>query len=508
MNHTKAGARWLVALLIALQLSVPSLSSADTGYWKTYFSETERKAVQKNAEKYTRSEIKQKSDEWKGLITSFNIKNGSIKGEDIKTGSIGTEKVSGLEDALGDKLSSGGGTLSGALSWAAGQTFVADSLTGAYAALDGSKITDLTPENIANGSIDLGSGDLTSGSVTTSSIAAPDDNGLSLTDNAGNGLTVAEGGSVGIGTSTPNFLLDLSDAAIGVGMYFTQSPMGALGSYGLGFNRVPGASYHTGAVNWLYDGSVKWVLGMDQADNAHTYWALGETDLKGDSSYDTSGDVLAIGHGAHWWIGQGVGEPNTATRLKISSGLTTDTSTINGIKLGVRTDRAPNYIYHEYFSHDPGTGEVGDFFTNINGVTYTRYRLGIQNINPDAKLTIGTPGETGTDLGITSDSRIGIVNGNGSRQTLLLESAGTYGSVQAYDYGTSAFLPLVLQPTNGNVGIGTADPKTKLEVDGIIKTKARSSATCNTDSKGGIYFDSDDNHFFGCDGTTWKQLDN
>lgn len=60
----------------------------------------------------------------------------------------------------------------------------------------------------------------------------------------------------------------------------------------------------------------------------------------------------------------------------------------------------------------------------------------------------------------------------------------------------------------GNVGIGTTTPAAKLDVEGIIKTAPRSTATCDANTKGGIYFDSDDNHFYGCNGTSWVQLDN
>lgn len=68
--------------------------------------------------------------------------------------------------------------------------------------------------------------------------------------------------------------------------------------------------------------------------------------------------------------------------------------------------------------------------------------------------------------------------------------------------------------SDGKVAIGQhtvsnpLDPKTQLEVDGIIKTKPRASAICNTDSEGGVYYDSDDKHFYGCNGTSWVQLDN
>ena len=47
-----------------------------------------------------------------------------------------------------------------------------------------------------------------------------------------------------------------------------------------------------------------------------------------------------------------------------------------------------------------------------------------------------------------------------------------------------------------------------LSIQGMIKTTPVSSKTCNTSASGGIMFDSDDNHFYGCNGTNWVKLDN
>ncbi|MBU4536698.1 hypothetical protein KJ603_01510 [Patescibacteria group bacterium] len=103
---------------------------------------------------------------------------------------------------------------------------------------------------------------------------------------------------------------------------------------------------------------------------------------------------------------------------------------------------------------------------------------------------------TGLNLGSACYS------GSCNSQTIFLD--GTEGGVTMYSNQTGS---LIIQ-SNEYVGIGTTTPATKLEVNGIIKTTPRATATCDSNSQGGTYFDSDDNHFYGCNGTTWIQLDN
>ena len=126
-------------------------ANAQSSYWKNYFSTDERKAVQKNAEKYTREQIESKSTAWKGLIRSYNIKNGSITDEDISEEGISKDKISGLGDYIDQKISNSSTT----------QDFSADKLTGSYAALDGSQITNLNPINITgSGNLNIGDGSI------------------------------------------------------------------------------------------------------------------------------------------------------------------------------------------------------------------------------------------------------------------------------------------------------------------------------------------------------------
>ena len=103
--------------------------------------------------------------------------------------------------------------------------------------------------------------------------------------------------------------------------------------------------------------------------------------------------------------------------------------------------------------------------TSGNNIYYTTGKVGIGTTAPDAKLTIGTPGVTYTDYGITSDSRIGVVNGSGNRGAMIMQSAGTYGVLAAFNYATNATMPIVMQPDGNNVGIGVTNPTHRLHVN-------------------------------------------
>ena len=103
--------------------------------------------------------------------------------------------------------------------------------------------------------------------------------------------------------------------------------------------------------------------------------------------------------------------------------------------------------------------------TSGNNIYYTTGKVGIGTAAPDAKLTIGSPGVTYTDYGITSDSRIGVVNGSGNRGAMIMQSAGSYGVLVAFNYATTATMPIVMQPDGNNVGIGVTNPTHRLHVN-------------------------------------------
>ena len=103
---------------------------------------------------------------------------------------------------------------------------------------------------------------------------------------------------------------------------------------------------------------------------------------------------------------------------------------------------------------------------------------------------------------ITADTHGFDVN-PGTSYIAYLNTGGT-----PIDYGLYVDAEETPNYMSGLLGIGTTDPKTSLEVNGVMKTTPRASATCDANAEGGIYYDSDVDHFYGCNGVTWVQLDN
>lgn len=108
--------------------------------------------------------------------------------------------------------------------------------------------------------------------------------------------------------------------------------------------------------------------------------------------------------------------------------------------------------------------------------------VGIGNSNPDAKLTIGTPGQTWTDFGITSDSRIGVVDGPGGRRAAIIGIQDGTASFSGFHYGTGE-LNITIAGFGGNVGIGTTSAFYKLTVNGQPAANGYTAFTNYSDAR-------------------------
>jgi hypothetical protein len=122
---------------------------------------------------------------------------------------------------------------------------------------------------------------------------------------------------------------------------------------------------------------------------------------------------------------------------------------------------------------------IGDDLHNTNSG-----RVGIGTTTPDAKLTLGTPGQTWTDFGLTSDSRIGVVNGSGGRMAGILTSSATGGVLETFNYAAGVYAPTLINPNGGDVGLGTLTPTGRLNVAAPYNHGTTLNLTQSTNSWG------------------------
>ena len=136
------------------------------------------------------------------------------------------------------------------------------------------------------------------------------------------------------------------------------------------------------------------------------------------------------------------------------------------------------------------------------------YKAGTPSLNTSNFLNLGNlifaKGiNTATGIGISS-GQVGIGTYDPSSALEIVNPESSQPILTLKDDQEN----LVLKVLNeGKVGIKVSNPKAEFEVDGMIRVLPRSSATCDNDHKGGIYYDKNSKHFYTCNGTNWVQLD-
>ena len=491
--------------LLALAISFPlRIMAATTGsdYWKTYFSDVEKKAVQKNAEKYTLSEIKKKSKDWHNVFTGFNIKNGSISSDDIK--SIDTGKIKNLNDTLSGKLSTGGGTLSGLLTWASGQTFNAGNLTGTYAALDGSQITGITASQInavpysgATSAVDLGSKTITTtgtgnfGNIKTS-IVSPDSNSISAfqinkADGTTNVLNVdTTNGRVGIGTTSPGAKLQIGDGTTnnsvdsqvlvsrlvddtvaGNGHAFSDSSNISRGGT-IGYNSFDARINYSGSNNFDHYAAFQAGPVYGSSGTLSTYYGFISAPTV------NSGTVSGA-------IGLKVNDPVGSGTVASNYGILIDSLIKGGTNnYAIYTaGTTPSYFGgNVQVNGNIGIGIVPTTRMELYGTNQRFYMLdsgtGYQNI----KLSSGGVGS----MYVVQEQSTGggVVPGSAAYSGVV----GT-GGANPLHFMTNSAIKATITST-GNLGIGTTNPVATLDVNGTAKLKKYTSEpfTCDATHDG------------------------
>jgi len=182
-----------------------------------------------------------------------------------------------------------------------------------------------------------------------------------------------------------------------------------------------------------------------------------------------------------------------------------------------------------YLKND-GDSSTGNYLFDYVDYTFTidsvNNKVGIGTKYPEYDVHIQTDTNSSLKYGFllqnpntTLGSSVGVLFGtdsnvNYTKGALVYERNNTYGRGDFHflqEDNPSSSIPDLTQAVltiknTGNVGIGDKSPAVKLDVDGLIRTSPRSSATCNTKTEGSIYYDSDTKLFFGCNSTTWVRF--
>lgn len=225
----------------------------------------------------------------------------------------------------------------------------------------------------------------------------------------------------------------------------------------------------------------------------------------------------------------GIGTTAPMAYLNVSKNATSYTDTL--------TD------YYMYYNNTGGSSSSGNknvlTYNNYTGTTVygNQYTVNIQGNSTLSNMSVFyvrpymlSSGNVNSITGFTIDPYTYTANASGSVGSYsgLTLGAGAYGGGATSVYNNfkqlsiqnpvanstnkyGIFLQNITGGSSSNYSIysegGLAHFSGGIEAD-YLQAIPKSSDTCSATEKGRIYFDSDDNHFYGCNGTSFVQLDN
>ena len=267
---------------------------------------------------------------------------------------------------------------------------------------------------------------------------------------------IQDGGNVGIGTSSPNAVLDIQN--VNPQIQFTDSVNTSA------YSRILG----TDAGSLIIDAD----KGNAGVNSAIIFNIDGGSEKM---RIDSSGNV-------------GIGTSSPLGKLNVNGG-TGDGSSYDTIFSLTRTSSTGNQLTSKIVLDDkdtnwanlifkvkttPSAGESPAYYTDALTIDNQTANVGIGTISPANKLhVVGSSSDTaGTGL-----LRIEGGGGGGNVSWTFRSTVTNNDLTLDRQYGGSYYQALTFQRSSGNVGIGTTTPETKLDVDGDIQTAAPETST-------------------------------
>lgn len=319
-----------------------------------------------------------------------------------------------------------------------------------------------------------------SGSVITSAVKPASTGTLSLTDHDGLGITVAHGGFIGLGATSPDgsyrVTIEGNSSAVGPGIYFNDT-VASPNIYSLYINGSKNFVLRdvTGAkdiITALPSGNVTIGSGTGTAGkldvrDGNSVWsntnvAHGMTTIVETSTYALLNPVSnTVGGVQIWGLSDGDG---TALQLIGTIGATDPTDTTAALQFFGGKKNGTGW---DALAATETVLKVQNYTTDLITVLGSG-KVGIGTTSPDGKLNVsGTWPQIRIDAS-GADDTVGLnIYTNGVYRGWLIYN-NTVGALEIQNYANGSGGSLLLNPQyGGNVGIGTASPETKLEIGGI-----------------------------------------
>ena len=333
----------------------------------------------------------------------------------------------------------------------------------------------------------------------------------------GNSPIYTDGTNVGIGTTAPNAKLEIS-AGINSGDNTAISFIRTNG-----FGNTDFQQYYTVTGNNPYGTYVKvgttelLRLEKDAIGGAvRTIIANGNVGIGYSSGTEITNNKLAVNGSGYFNTNLTVnGLAGTGTRL-VTASSTGQLGAISGGTSGqfLKTNGAGAYSFTDILNNDiidaPWVIDIDNNLTLSSGIG----SISLNNTVAQAKIQINNTGE---GLGLSVDNQSsggGVFVGNPS--TGVAFSIGNYGSGSGLDiFNSGTGIPFkITTGEGGSTILASFDRYGNLVCNsGIFKSSVTPAIILNgassapTGIEGGIYYNSTTKHFYGYDGTTWKQLD-
>ncbi|MDD4410220.1 MAG: tail fiber domain-containing protein [Candidatus Shapirobacteria bacterium] len=304
------------------------------------------------------------------------------------------------------------------------------------------------------------------------------------------------GGYVGIGTTNPTSKLHVigngnistslnvgTSLVVGTSIELTASSNRSLSYYGSLGNGYFTQMQTTATAGYGTYGPVTndWAL-YNRFSGATTrgwIWQLATTNiaaLSGNGDFQIAGEISTVGTGNNYFAGKvGIGTTNPLEKLEVAGNIALKSSggsSYNNLgqifwrNTGNTANNASIWVKRGAANY--GSGSI--IFATANADAGTTDRMiitdtglvGIGTTNPGAKLDVkGSQNNTITSVNAVAK----FLGGDAGVHIGTLAGGPTYGSwLQAMRESDNFTFPLMLNPLGGNVGIGTTNPQSNLDI--------------------------------------------